>query len=184
MQTEALRQQIETTLTKEKVLNLTEIVKQQYINVKDLIKLTFDADQQIGFRAAWILENLLLKDEMLFLENLDELLLRFPQVNNPSCQRHYVKILMYLTSPEINPVIKIKIGTANLETIVETCFDWLINPKVAIAVKCLCCEVLFNLRNRYYWIDDELARQLEFLMKDGSPGIQSKGKKILKALQQ
>ncbi len=182
MQTKALRKQIEITLTKEKVLNLTEIVKQQDINVKDLIELTFDPNLQIGFRAAWILENLLLKDEMLFLENLDELLLRFPQVKNPSCQRHYVKILVYLTSPKANRAIKSRIEKANLEPIIETCFEWLIDPKIAVAVKVFCCEVMFNLRNRYDWIADELAREVEFLMKDGSAGIQSKGKKILKAL--
>lgn len=183
MQTEALRKQIEATLTKQKVLRLTEIANQD-LPIKDLIELTFDANQQIGFRAAWILENLLLKNEMLILENLNELILCLPQVFNPSCQRHYVKIWMYLTSPKTNSVIKSKIEKADLKPIVETCFDWLIDPKVAIAVKCFCCEILFNLRNHYDWIADELARELEFLMKDGSPGIQSKGKRILKALQQ
>lgn len=184
MQIEALRKQIEATLSKQKVVELAAIVNRRDFNIKDLIQLTFDTNQQIGFRAAWILENLLLKDDAPILENLDELILRLPHVFNPSCQRHYVKIWMYLTSSQINPTIKTKMETANLEPIVETCFDWLIDPKVAIAVKVFCCEVLFNLRNRYDWIADELAREVEFLMKDGSAAMQSKGKKILKALLQ
>lgn len=182
MQIESLRKQIEVTLTKKKVLKLTEIVKQD-LPVKDLLEITFDADQQIGFRAAWILENLLLRNPSTIQENFDKLLFRFPQITNPSCKRHYVKILMHLTSPKANPAIKNKTATANLETVIETCFDWLIDPKVAIAVKAFCCEVLFNLRNRYGWIADELAREIEFLMKNGSPGIQAKGKRILKELQ-
>lgn len=183
MQNDELRKLVATTLTKIKVLKLTEIAKRKDFSVKDLIELTFDANQQIGFRAAWILENLMLNDSAIFLENLDELLLRFPQVVNPSCQRHYVKIFMFLTSPKSIPAIKTKMEAANLEPIVETCFDWLIGPKVAIAVKCFCCEVLFNLKNRYDWLADELAREVTFLMKDGSAGIQSKGKRILNALQ-
>jgi len=54
---------------------------------------------------------------------------------------------------------------------------------VAVAVKVFCCEILFNLRNRYDWLTDELARKTEFLMKDGSAAMQSRGKKILKQLQ-
>jgi len=90
--------------------------------------------------------------------------------------------MMYVTSPKTISAVKSKVETTDLEPLVETCFDWMINPKVAVAVKVFCCETLFNLRNRYDWIADELAREIEFLMLNGSPGIQSKGKRILKAL--
>lgn len=183
MQIQELRKQIAATLTKNKVLKLTEIVKRKDLKVKDLLDLTFDTNQQIGFRAAWILENLLLDDPTVVLESLDELLLWFPKVVNPSYQRHYAKIWMYVTSPKANPIIKSKLEATNLEPVVEICFDWLINPKVAVAVKVFCCEILFNLRNRYDWLTDELARKTEFLMKDGSAAMQSRGKKILKQLQ-
>ncbi len=178
MQIRQLRELISKTLTKQKVLKLIAID----FSIKDLIELTFDANQQIGFRAAWILENLLLTNLNTILDNLDEVLIRFPQVSNPSCQRHYVKILMYLTSPKTNKEIKAKMQVANLELIIETCFDWLIDPKVAVVVKVFCCETLFNLRNRYDWIADELAREIGFLMLDGSAAMQSKGKRILKEL--
>lgn len=182
MQTQELRKLISEKLTKTKVLKLTEIAKRKDFDVKDLMELTFDADLQIGFRAAWILENLLLDNPHLIVDNLDELMLRLPHVFNPSCQRHYAKILMCLTSVKTNNKIKVKMQVTNLEPIVETCFDWLINPKVAVVVKIFCCEVLFNLRNRYDWVADELAREIEFLMLEGSAGIQSKGKRILKEL--
>lgn len=182
MQTQELRKLISKKLTKTKVLKLMEIAKRKDFGVKDLMELTFDADLQIGFRAAWILENLLLNNPSLILDNLEEILLRFPQVANPSCQRHYAKILICLTSPKINLAIKSKIEKADLTPIIETCFVWLIDPKVAIAVKCFCCETLFNLRKRHDWIADELAREIEFLMLDRSAGIQSKGKRILKEL--
>lgn len=145
MQTEVLRKEIEVTLTKKKVLKLTEILKED-LQVKELIELSFDSDPQIGFRAAWILENLLLDDPHLIVDNLDGLMLRLPHVFNPSCQRHYAKILMCLTSTKSNNEIKTKMQVTNLEPIVETCFDWLINPKVTVAVKVFCCEVLLQFK--------------------------------------
>ncbi|MVN22717.1 hypothetical protein [Mucilaginibacter arboris] len=184
MQIETLRKQVAATLTKTKVLKLTAIAKRKDFSIKELIELTFDADKQIAFRAAWILENLLLTDPAAVLEDLEDILFCFPKVSNPSCQRHYAKILMYLSSSKAIDAIKTKMGAFNLEPVIETCFDWLIDPQVAVAVKVFCCETLFNLRNRYDWIADELIREVEFLMKDGSAALQSKGKKILKQLVQ
>lgn len=67
---------------------------------------------------------------------------------------------MNLTSPKLISSSKIKIEAVNLEPVVEICFDWLIDPEVAIVVKAFCCEILFNLRNRYDWLTDELVREL------------------------
>lgn len=183
MQKEELRKQIAATSTKAKVLELGEIAKREDFAVKDLLDLTFDADKQIGFHAAWVLDNLLCNHPSLILENLDELILRLPHVFNESCKRHYARIFMHTTSPKTISELKVKINSSDLKPIVETCFDWLIDPKVAVAVKAFCCETLFNLRNRYDWITEELIREIEFLMNDGSAAMQSKGKKILNQLQ-
>lgn len=183
MKPEELKLRVAATSTKKHVFELIEIAKQKDFAVKDLIDLTFDEDQQIGFHAGWVLDYLLQYNPQFILENLEELLLRLPQVFNQSCKRHYARIMMHATSPKTIPELKIKINTADLEPVVEVSFDWLIDPKVAVAVKVCCCETLFNLRKRYDWIADELAREVEFLMKDGSAAIQSTGKKILKVLQ-
>lgn len=85
MQIRQLRELVSKTLTKQKVLKLTEIDKRKDLDVKNLIDLTFDEDKQIGFRAARVLENLLLTDSNVVLGDLDELLLWFPKVTNPGC---------------------------------------------------------------------------------------------------
>ena len=69
-----------------------------------------------------------------------------------------------------------------MEPIVEQCFDWMIDPKVLIAVKVFSAEALFNLRHRYPWISGELTEQLQFLMRDGSAAIQARGRKLLEKL--
>jgi hypothetical protein len=66
--------------------------------------------------------------------------------------------------------------------VVEQLFDWMIDPKVLIAVKVFASEALFNVRSRYPWITEELINQIRFLMQDGTAAIQSRGKKLLAKL--
>jgi hypothetical protein len=66
--------------------------------------------------------------------------------------------------------------------VVEQLFDWMIDPRVLIAVKVFSSEALFNMRLRYPWITEELGNQIRFLMRDGTAAIQSRGKKLLTKL--
>ena len=174
-----LIKEISTTLTKTKVVKLSAIVKKQQFSVRDLIDITFHPDKNIAFRAAWILENLFLQNPESYIENLDDLISSVKDVANPSCKRHYAKILMHITSPKAPASIKQRLAEIDLEATVEQLFDWLIDPKVLIAVKVFAAEALFNIRERYPWIAEELTNQIRFLMRDGTAAIQSRGRKIL-----
>jgi len=173
--------QISGTIGKTKVLELSRILRERNFALRDLIDLTFTADKDIAFRAAWILENIFLQDPESYLKDLAYLVSRFREVKHESCQRHYAKILMHITTKK-SPAIRHQLENLDLEPVVEQCFDWLIDSEVKIAVKCFSAEALFNLRERYPWIKEELASQLEFLMRSGGPGIQSRGKRLLEAL--
>jgi len=161
---------------------MSTIIKKQQFSVKDLIDITFHPEKNVAFRAAWILENLFLQKPENYIENLEYLISRVKDVDNPSCKRHYAKILMHITSPKAPTVIKQKLAEVDLEPVVEQLFDWLIDPKVLIAVKVFASEALFNVRDRYPWIAEELANQIRFLMRDGTAAIQSRGRKILARL--
>lgn len=154
-------------------------MKEDNFALRDLIDITFHPDKDIAFRAAWILENVFLQNPARYEPDLEYLLSRMREIKHPSCQRHYVKILMHITSSKTFPAIKNKLETIDLEPVVEQCFDWMINPKIKVAVKVFAADVLFNLSNRYPWIKEELANQITFLMKNGSPAIQSRGRKLL-----
>jgi hypothetical protein len=177
-----LLKQISSTIGKTKVLELSRILKEENFALRNLIDLTFYPDKDIAFRAAWILENVFLQSPERYQHDLEYLLSRIKKIKHASCQRHYAKILMHITGPKVIQPIKHKLTTLTLEPVVEQCFDWMIDPKVKIAVKCFASEVLFNLRERYPWIKDELANQITFLMRNGSAGIQSRGKRLLAQL--
>jgi hypothetical protein len=177
-----LIKELAATRGKTKAAKLSKLLKRQGFVLRDLIDLTFHEDKTIAFRAAWLLENLLLVNPMFYFPEIEYLLMRFKDVKYPSCQRHYAKIMMYLTSPKVHPLIKAKLADTELEPVVEQCFEWLIDPKVLIAVKVFAAETLFNLCPHYLWIAEELKNQLEFLMRDGTAAIQSRGRKLLAAL--
>jgi hypothetical protein len=182
MTRDELTQKIANTIGKLKVLELSRILTEQQFDLHDLIDITFHHDKPLGFRAAWLLENMFLKDQAVFTNNLEYLIERLPQVTNPGCQRHYAKILMHATEEKEQSPVKQKLNSLDLEPAVEQLFDWMINPKVKIAVKVFAGWALLNLRDRYPWVADELPAQLEFLMRNGTAAIQSAGRKMMKEL--
>ena len=177
-----LIKQITATIGKIKVLELGKILHAKKFNLRGLVDVTLYHDEAIAFRAAWLLENVFLQYPEVYLPDLEYLLSKINTVRSAGAKRHYAKIVMHLTDKNAPDVIKEKVGLIDLEPVIEQLFDWMIDPKIKIAVKAFAAEALFNLRNRYDWITGELIEQLQFLMRNGSPAIQSRGKKLLNEL--
>ena len=170
------------TFGKTKIAKLTTIINEQSLDVETLVDLTFHADRTLGFRAMWLLDSVMLSDVARYSANLKYFLSRVKEVRNESCKRHYARIMMHMTLPEAPDVVKATLQEIDLEDTVEQFFDWIIDPKVKIAVKIFAADTLFNLRHRYEWIGDELANQVAFMRRDGGPSIQVRGKRLLAAL--
>ncbi len=179
---EQLIKQITATIGKAKVVELSKILKEQQFALHDLIDLTFYTDKGVAFRAAWLLENIFLQDPEIYLSDLDYIIKRTIDVIYPSCQRHYAKIIMHITNPKTPAAICAIVQDTDFEAVIEKLFDWMIDPKVKIAVKVFSSEALLNLRHNYTWITEELVNQIQYLMRNGTAAIQSRGKKILKQL--
>ncbi|MFI5139105.1 MAG: hypothetical protein ACHQIM_14880 [Sphingobacteriales bacterium] len=174
--------QLSNSIGKRKVLELSRILEEQHFALRDLIDLTFIDDKNVAFRAAWILENIFLKDPLRYEPDLSYLISGIKEVKHESCKRHYAKIMMRITAENGPAIIKQKLQQIDLEPVVEQCFDWMIDPKVRVAVKVFASEVLFNLRGRYPWIKEELTAEIKFLMRNGPAAIQSRGQKVLASL--
>ena len=180
-QTELIKQ-ISTAMGKPRVLRLAKTLSDEQYSLHNLIDVTFCPDKVTAFRAIWILENVLLGNPVKYVADLEYFVSRIKEVKHPGPQRHYAKILMHLTDPGMQFAIAAELQSLDLEPAVEQLFDWMIDPKAKIAVKVFASEALFNLRHRYDWVAEELANQIQFLMRNGSPAIQSRGKKLLAML--
>lgn len=173
---------IKTTLSKSKVEKLASIASDTTFCVKNLIDLSFYHDEQIGFRAAWILERVYSNHQHRFLTSTDYFLQKLPLQQNLSALRHYVKILAFMTKKNASVEMKEIIKNYETEKLVEVTFAWLIDDKVPVAVKSHCLNILANLNAKHNWIKAELIETMDFLIDKESIGFFSKVKHIRKQL--
>jgi len=168
--------------TKGFIDKLSTPLYEQNFDLKRLIDLTFHPDPQIAFRAAWLLDATVLSYPEIITNHIGYLVKRMPEVTNASCKRHYARMMKRITAPNALEKVRQEIDAIDLENIVEQCFDWMIDPKIKVAVQVFAAETLLNLSDRYDWITDELVNQLQFLMRTGGPAMQSAGKRLLSAI--
>lgn len=147
----------------------------------DLIEFSLQPLNEPAFRSSWVLEQMLYFREESFLISFEDFLSGYFQQRNKSCQRHFTKIMLTLTESKSNP-IQFALIDKNQDQIIETTFDWFINPDTPVAVKVNCMDILLHFSDKQAWIADELRSQVQFLIKDGSAAVQSRGKRILKKL--
>lgn len=165
--------------------NWIEKISIQLINegflLTDLLDLTLHQHGQTSFHAVWLLDTLVMNKLPIYVNDIDLFIAYGQRIKHHSCQRHYARIFMFFTASKDNG-IKAKLAETDLEPVVELCFDWLIDPKVKVAVKACASETLCNLRHRYPWVAEELQNQLHHLMQNGSPAIQATGRRLLSKL--
>ncbi len=147
----------------------------------DLISLSLYPHNEIAFRASWVLEQLIYCRWDDFIPFLPDFIAGYLIQKNRSCQRHYSKIMMYLTASGSPTEIKYLISGFQ-DQIIEITFDWLIDPQTPVAVKVNCMDILLYFGKEQAWINEELHSQIHFLLRDGSAAVQSRGNWILKKL--
>ena len=169
-------------MKKTKVQELAALAGMEKLPVQELLSICFlQAEQAIAFRAAWVLEHIEATYSDRFLPFFPEFVRRLPEQHNLSCQRHFTKILMHFTSPKAREAYQAAwAAIPDREAVVEVVFEWLIDPKTPVAIRVNCLDILLNLREEFPWIRDELQAQIEFYLRDGSPAMQSRGRKILR----
>jgi hypothetical protein len=176
----SLLETLKTTLQKNKVKKLAAIASDTTFSIKELIDLTFYHDEQIGFRAAWVLENVYSLHQQRFLPYAEYFLVKLPEQNNLSARRHYSKILALMTRKNTSLEIKKIIMDYDTEILAGTIFCWLIDPKVPVAIKSHCLNILANLSTKHSWIKEELIQTMDFLVDKESIGFFAKVKQIRK----
>lgn len=178
MDRDKLFKKLSKTLTKVEAI---KIAQDKACNPADLISLSLYPQSEIAFRASWVLEQFLYFRWNDLVPILADFMEGYFIQKNRSCQRHFTKIMMYLI--ESGSVTEIKLLIIEYqEQVIEITFDWLIDPETPVAVKVNCMDILLYFSKGHQWIQDELHSQVQFLLRDGSAAVQSRGKRILKKL--
>ena len=186
MEKEALIERLQFVMNKKDVLALADL----FVHLEDGISILFELcqadNEKLSFHAAWVLENLLTSNSDLFSLSLSKIIALIPAIKNPSTQRHFSKLLnLAMENCTKNRFPKDAcqlLKKIDMEPIVETCFEWLIDKNTKPAVKAHCMDILLYLSKRYEWIAEELPYAVEHQLIDSTPGIENKGRKTLEVL--
>ncbi|QBQ41859.1 hypothetical protein E2P86_12115 [Sphingobacterium psychroaquaticum] len=153
-------------------------VQQHHLSLQELLTYSFHTDDQIAFRAAWLLEHVMLKEHQLLSTIYDDFIGLLPKQTNWSAIRSYTKLLMIATDKK---TVKKSTPTQE-EIIIETVFSWMIDPKCPVATRVNCMDVLYNLSSKHPWIKDELAAQIQYHLRNPSAALASRGNRVLKRI--
>ncbi|HVS92920.1 MAG TPA: hypothetical protein VHE59_12845 [Mucilaginibacter sp.] len=174
-----LIQHISTFDKRIRMVKLRSKLKEQNFSLSELVDLTFYPDKQIAIKASKIMQYIVFKFAENYTDDIAYLLAHVTDVKLLGCKKHYAKIIMHLTSPEVAKDVRTVMKGIDLEPVVELCFDWINDPKMLTGVRASAAEALFNMRHRYPWIAERLSCQLEAMMLNATPMFRARGNYIL-----
>lgn len=149
---------------------------------KHLVSLTFEVDDKISIKAAWVLEWVCTHGKLEWiLPHLDEFTQNISKVQFDSAIRPCAKICEYIatayTSKNKNE-FQNTITSTQVDTIIEAGFDWLITPqKIAVRAYTMTTLYLFGLQKD--WVHSELEHLIKTKIIKESAGCKARGNKIL-----
>ncbi|MFC4210261.1 hypothetical protein ACFOWA_03650 [Pedobacter lithocola] len=164
------------------VEELAALSLKDFYTITDLINLSFHKEEQMAFRAAWVLERIYSNHQSKFLPHISLFLERIPHQQNLSALRHYVKILAFMTKKNAAEDVQQIINEYDTNNLAEIVFGWLIDERIPVAVKSHCLNILANLCHKHSWIKDELPETMDYLIDKESIAFFAKVKQIRKQL--
>lgn len=151
-----------------------ELIAKSIANDPKYMKELWDfaiSDSEIAWRAAWIMDKVHDIAPDLIRPFIQNMVQHIPNLNHEGKIRQFLKII------SIEPLPKEVSGT-----FITHCFNLLTKKTTAVAVKVYAMQILYNFSLREPDIQNELALVITEQMKNGSAGICSRGKRILRFL--
>jgi hypothetical protein len=153
---------------------------------KELITITFDVDNKVSIKAAWILEWICTHHHLEWiLPHLEEFTSKIETIKFDSAIRPCAKICEHLAIAYYSKndhKVKHKLTISQIDTIVATGFDWLITPqKIAVRAYTMTFLYLFGLEKE--WIHPELKYLIATKIIHESKGCKARGKHILELIE-
>ena len=150
--------------------------------IPHLVTLTFETENKLSIRAAWILEWVCThKDLNYIIPHLETFTKNISKLTYDSAIRPCAKICEMIAKAyqsKTTNLIKENLTEKQIDRIVATGFDWLITPQ-KIAVKAYTMETLYLFGYERAWIHPELQEIIRTKTIHESAGCKARGKKVL-----
>lgn len=159
--------------SKQQTNNIIDFVGNEPMKMKALMAYFFHKEWRFNQWASWPL-GFIGRNHPELLKPYHSMMIE--ALKNPShdaVARNILRVYEYIEIPD------------NIEgELFELGFGFLIDPKYPIAFRCFSMTVCYKISLKYPELQDELVAEIETHLPHGSPGFKSRGKKILKLLQQ
>tara|TARA_R110001592_G_scaffold7066_8_gene39897 strand:- start:7318 stop:7890 length:573 start_codon:yes stop_codon:yes gene_type:complete len=151
---------------------------------KDLVAITFDVDNKVSIKAAWILEWICNHHHLNWiLPHLDEFSTKISTLKFDSAIRSCAKICELLANGYYpKNEVREKLTNTHIDRIIETGFDWLITPQ-KIAVRAYTMTTLYLFGLEVDWVHLELKHLIVTTIIHESKGTKARGNHILKLIE-
>jgi 8-oxo-dGTP diphosphatase len=159
--------------TKEAEWVATSAIENHVIFLK-LFEYSLSSDKKLAFRASWTLTKVCDMYPEIIYPYLPQITESLSKTENESTLRSFLRILSLSDLDKIN--------SRQQGLLTDFCFNILKSGFSAIAVKAYAMEILFKLSLVYPELATELSASILILMEDGSAGITSRGRTILRKL--
>ena len=153
---------------------IDEIVSEIYQNptlISEAITYIENPNPTIAWRTAWIIDKLSVKKTALIEPYHKTLVGILKKTGNNSIRRLLAKILA------ANPTKDCEDGE-----LIDKCLNWIIQPKIPVAVKANVMQLLFEICRTYPELIHEFRMVVEEGLPTGSKGYKSKARNLLKAI--
>jgi 8-oxo-dGTP diphosphatase len=141
---------------------------------RKLLDYSHSPDKKLAFHASWTLSKVCDKFPGIILPFLSQMVDSLGQIDNESTLRSFLRIISFTEMAEID--------NRRHGLLADFCFSQLNSGLSAVAVKAYSMEILYRLSLIYPELATELSASIVILMEDGSAGITSRGRMILKKL--
>jgi len=159
--------------SKEGIKEIVALVEEDKSAFQELMELFFNGDIRTVQRSSWALIHLADHRPELLEPHLDGLLESLKRENiHDAVKRNTIRIFERMEIPQ-----------SLRGAVVSICFDYLADPKTAVAIKCFSMTTIWNVCA----YEPDLAVELELLIEEQidyqTSAFKNRGKKILKAIQ-
>lgn len=139
----------------------------------EFMKLVYKDKNPISMRAAWLIYLVAEKHPELVHPHIQRLLETIPVAKVDGVRRIGLKLLMLCYGD---------LHEEQLGILIETCFNFLGNPKEAIAIRAFSLDIILKTTEKYPELIPEFTSVIETIMPEASVGLKQRCKKALEKL--
>jgi hypothetical protein len=151
---------------------VADLVMQKPALFDELFQAFLRNEEPVSRRAAWVVDIVTEKFPELLIPHLGHILSMLPKFKHDGLKRHSLRMLDRSPLPDGDELGKL----------ITICFEWLLSPREAVAVKIYCMDLLFRISRIEPDLKNELADSIEYRMREETAGFKNRGQKMLDKL--